>query len=505
MENRGICIDLPQFYEAAALSYACSRQYNKAFDVLNRGLSRLGSVVEEIYRNFAHKMEGKIADEKVKEEREGKQRANRKAFTELNTDELKAGFRVALQRKLQGFSSQAINTTPCKIASVRVLPDTFTQIGNEKKKDNTERGGEEPHKKKLRLIQSKIPEIRKGRSENIPTSERWSKVKIPQISILRSGTVRPGHKIDIFTDSDQEYRNDEGEITVYPKSLLISQTGEEQQFEEARMEKYLRFIKKQKKADESTLENEPKAAVIPEITDTCTKTELLERIKACPRLSPGKSDEKNEIKLETISDFILKQDSSTGNVRTAILYFLDEMLSCLISLRENEIIHGSISIKSFIYTTSFENNALLERNKSLPREFWYNRGLKLQDFGPRSIDTGTLPRETCKGEWPPHLRTLQERENWLWDVDIAGVFSALCTLMKVEIQPHGNLQNNVCTNGKGLDVISELWDLKRRDCHIEDIKKLRSKVERILFGDRRKVAATKAALVWIELNLLLAD
>lgn len=504
MENRGICINLPKFYEEAALSYARSRQYTKAFDVLNRGLSRLGSVVEEIYRSFAHKVEGKIADEKIKEEREEKQRAHRKAFTELNTDELKAGFRVALQRKLQSFSSQAINTTPCKITSVRVLPDTFTQIGNDKKKDNTEHG-EEPHKKKLRLIQSKIPEIRKGRSENIPTSERWSRVKIPQISILRSGTARTGHKIDIFTDSDKEYRNDEGEITVYPRSLLISHTGEEQQFEEARTEKYLRFIKKQKRVDVSTLENEPKTAVLPEITGVYTKTELLERIKTCPRLSPGKSDDKNEIKLETISDFILKQDSSTGNVRIAILYFLDEMLSCLISLRENEIIHGSISIKSFIYTTSFENNTLLERNKGLPREFWYNRGLKLQDLGPGSIDTGTLPGETCKGEWPPHLRTLQESENWLWDVDIAGVFSALCTLMKIEIQPHGNLQNNICTNGKGLDAISELWDLKRRDCHIEGIKKLRGKVERILFGDRRKVAATKAALVWIELNLLLTD
>ena len=519
MENRNICVNLPEFYEAAALAYACNKQYNRAFDVLSRGVSRLGSVVEGIYQRFAHKMEGKVADEKMEQAEIEERRGQRKAFTELNREELKFGFRVASQQRSQSYFPQKMSTTPFKIKPILVAPEPLPEICEAKQSENDEDIGEEPHKKKLRLIQSKIPEIRKGRTENIPTSERWSRVKIPQISIPYKSSTRSRQEINIYKDSNQEYRNEEGEITAYPKSILVSQTGEEQQFEEARMVKYLSLlnIKDEESPNDNCLENVSKVPPTPENADAyssnlLTKTELLERGNECPRIQIGKSGddinegkERSEVSLETISDFICKQESSTGNAKIATLYFLDEMLSCLISLQENKIIHGSVSTKSFTYTTTFEGNTVYERNKTLSRTFWCDRGLKIHSFGPRSIDTKTLCGRSCCGAWPSHLKRLQERESWLWDIDVAGVYDATCKMMGTSTEKHNNQQNGTNANRKKFDVLSELWNLKCGDCCIESLKKFRDKVEQALFGDRRKVAATKAALVWIELNLFLTD
>ena len=518
MENREICINIPEFYEAAALSYAYNKQYSRAFEVLSRGVSRLGSPVERIYQSFAHKMEGKVADEKMEQAETEERRAHRRAFTELNRDELKFGFRVASQQRTQSYFPQKMSTTPFKIKPALVAPEPFHEIRETKQSENADDMREEPQKKRLRLIQSKIPEIRKGRTENIPTSERWSRVKIPQVSISYKGSARNRQEFNIYTDSNQEYRNEEGEITAYPKSLLISQTGEEQQFEEARMIKYFSLLNIEEEKDkEDCLENVPKVPVTPEIVDTCpssqsTNTQLSERGSKCPRIQTGKNGddmeegkERSGIPLETISDFIRKQESLAGNARIATLYFLDEMLSCLISLQENELIHGSISTKSFTYTTAFENNTIYERNKALSRTFWCDRGLKIHGFGPRSIDTKTLCGRSCCGAWPPHLRDLQESERWLWDIDTAGVYDAVCRMMGTSTDIHNNIQNGNSTNGKRLDILSDFWKLKCGDCRIEDLKKFRDKIEHALFGDRRKVAATKAALVWIELNLFLTD
>lgn len=504
MENRNICTHLPEFYEAAATACTCNKEYNKAFEVLNRGLSLLGGAVEKIYQKFAHKMEEIVTDEKNKE-KEDRKHVQRKAFTQLNKEKLNAGFRVASKQRHQSFFPQRMNTTPLKFNSIFIAPDTPSEIIQ---RDDLNNKGEEPQRKRLRLIQSNIPEIRKGRAENIPTSERWSRVKIPQIPMSYDDSSRIEKSIDIFKDDIKEHRNDDNEITAYSNSLLFSKNGEEQQFEEVRAEKYPQFNNIQEKVGEDTLENVSKIPISPEIGDTPNtlkssseiyiKTDFLERINKCPRFQIKANE--NELSLEIISDFILKQESFTGNAKLATLYFLGEMLSCLITLQENEIVHGSISIDSFVYTTSFKNNSLCERNKTLSRSFWGDRGLKIRGFGAQSVDAKSLSGKTCWGAWPSHLRTLQESENWLWDIDIAGVYSALCALMKGSTQTLCPQNNN--GNKRGLDVLSELWELKQRgDCCIEELKKLREKVEHVLFGDKRKAVATKAALVWIEFDL----
>lgn len=505
MENRRLCTELPLFYEAAATAYANGKQYDKAFNVLNRGLLRLGSAVEDVYHRFAVKMEENVAQDRVKEE----ELSHRKAFTDLNRDELSAGFRRPSHRVERGLFTQKIKTTPCKTKPVFIAPDNvpIPEKDNKKICKEDEQKPEEPSKKKLRLIQSKIPEIRKGRAENIPMSERWSKVRIPQAHFLCSGSgSRTGggggrSLVTIFNDGAQTTENSKKEAMGYNKLILVSKDGEEQQFEEARMERYLKQIKIKK---EESLEASTAQDAVDPYADRTSRTDLFNRLGTCPniRLNQNESPipDKSEVPLETIVSFLSEQRSISGNAKTAALYLLDEMLSCVICLRENEAIHGTISTKSFTYTTLLENNKVCERNRTLTDKFWHNRGLVLHGFGAKSIDVSSLCGKSCCGSWPPHLKPFQKSEHWLWDIDLAGVFEVMGKITGTDKE--GATQNCSVALKPRTDVLAEFWGLDYERCSLDDLKELRGKIEKNLFGDRRKTVASKAALVWVELNLL---